>query len=215
MAIDQSFSLTVTLGGTGFTVNQDGSEYTAEDEIDFELGTAWAGTLTTRTDANTGTLTMTDADHTITTGARLDVYWVDDDGVNYCQRGITVGTVSGTSVPIDSGVGDNLPTVNSAITAMVPQLWTGSVVESEIECFAAQIIGTELGAQISVGASAYTEQVAFLLNGTTWTGDTLAWSDGIPGWTSPLDSATTFTKIYASHGDAENEATFRMRIGRL
>lgn len=211
MAIEQSISLTATIGGTGYTVNQDGSEYTSEVDIDFELGTAWAGVLTTRTDDNTGTLTMDDAGHDIATGNRLDLYWTID-GVNYCQRGITVGTVSGTSVPFDSGVGDNLPTAATEITAMVPTLWTGSVVEANIEAFAAQIIGTEKGAQVAIGASSFTEQAAFLLNGVTWTGDTAAWSDGVPGWTSPISAATTFTQIYVSHGDAENEATFRMRI---
>lgn len=211
MAMDQTFSLTVTMEGGAATVNQDGSEYTGEVDIDFDLGTAKTGELTTRTDDNTGTLTM-EASHGITDGQRLDIYWTSG-GVNYCHRGATVGTVSGTSVPIDTGTGDNLPALNTEITAMVPQLWTGSVTEANIEGFYAQIIGTEVGAQVSIGSGSYTEAASFLLNGTTWTGPAAAWSDGVPGWTSPLDAATTITKIYASHGDAENEATFRMRIG--
>ena len=73
-----------------------------------------AGNLTTRTTDATGTLTMADAGHGITTGAKIDLYWVG--GMRY---GVTVGTVSGTSVPIDLGAGDILPADESAIVACV------------------------------------------------------------------------------------------------
>lgn len=69
------------------------------------------GQLTTRTDDNTGTLTMA-ASHGITTGALIDIYWTG--GVQYA---VTVGTVSVNSVPFDSGIGDNLPTNMTAIVA--------------------------------------------------------------------------------------------------
>ncbi|WP_020472480.1 hypothetical protein [Zavarzinella formosa] len=91
---------------------------------------AKTGTLTTRTDANTGTLTM-DAGHGITTGARLDLYWATGS-----RLGMTVGTVSVNSVPIDLGSGDDLPVASppTAITAKVPEveelLVTGDNVQS-------------------------------------------------------------------------------------
>jgi hypothetical protein len=75
---------------------------------------AKSGTLTVRTDANTGSLTMSSG-HGITTGARLDLYWVGG-----CRRGIVVGTVATNVVPIDLGSGDDLPSAATAITAMVP-----------------------------------------------------------------------------------------------
>jgi hypothetical protein len=78
------------------------------------LAAAKTGTLTTRTDNDTGTLTMT-AGHGITTGQTLDVYWAGGQ-----RRGMTVGTVATNSVPIDGGAGDNLPANTTAITAMVP-----------------------------------------------------------------------------------------------
>lgn len=79
------------------------------------LAAAKVGQLTTRTDANTGTLTM-DSGHGITNGSRIDVYW--DGGSRY---GMTVGSVSVNSVPIDGGGGDDLPANLTAITAMVAQ----------------------------------------------------------------------------------------------
>ncbi|MBK9128182.1 MAG: hypothetical protein IPM13_10320 [Phycisphaerales bacterium] len=61
------------------------------------------GTLTTRTSDTAGTLTM-ESGHGIATGNTIHVYW---DGGK--RIGVTVGTVSGTSVPISGGSGDNLP----------------------------------------------------------------------------------------------------------
>lgn len=81
---------------------------------DATLETAQAGSLSTRTDNDTGTVTMGSGGHTITTGEVVDVYW--SGGVRY---GMTVGTVSGTSVPIDAGNGDNLPTQDTAVTVVV------------------------------------------------------------------------------------------------
>lgn len=74
------------------------------------VNAAVAGTLTTRTDANTGTLTLA-ADHGIVDGDKVDIYWTGGSA-----RYFTVGTVAGTSVPIDLGVGDALPVATTAVT---------------------------------------------------------------------------------------------------
>lgn len=73
------------------------------------LAAAKIGQLTTRTDSNTGILTMASG-HGITTAARLDLYWTGGS-----RRGITVGTVSGDSVPISGGAGYVLPTAATAV----------------------------------------------------------------------------------------------------
>jgi hypothetical protein len=98
-------------------VSAEDTGYVVQDPT---LAAAKTGTLTTRTDNNTGTLTMAPG-HGITTGQRLDVYWTDPTtGLAMCQYGVTAGTVATNSVPIDLGVGDNLPLVNTAVTVMVP-----------------------------------------------------------------------------------------------
>lgn len=80
------------------------------------------GVLTVRTDNTTGSLTM-DAGHGIATGNKLDLYWLDPDGVTYkSRRGMTVGTVATNVVPISVGSGDNLPLAAAAITAAVPHI---------------------------------------------------------------------------------------------
>lgn len=80
---------------------------------------AKTGTLTTRTDDNTGTITG-QSGHGITTGSTFDIFWTNADGSVGCQRNAVAGTVSGTSIPFDTGVGDNLPAQDSAVT-ITPQ----------------------------------------------------------------------------------------------
>jgi len=82
-----------------------------------------AGQLTTRTDGDTGTITMSSGGHGITTGASVDIHW--DGGVLY---GVTVGTVSGTSVPFDEGTGtlpSNLTQVVVCVRSKLPFNFNG------------------------------------------------------------------------------------------
>lgn len=71
--------------------------------------------LTVRTSNSVGTLTMDNADHGITTGMRIDMYF--SGGQRY---GVLVGTVAGTSVPFTVGGGTNLPIATTAIVVGIP-----------------------------------------------------------------------------------------------
>lgn len=104
-----------SISGGGVTIQTQPTIRTNSGAIGLEdtLSAAKSGTLTTRTDNNTGTLTMSSG-HGILTGDVIDIYW--SGGVQY---GVTVGTVSTNSVPIDGGIGDNLPIATTAITAVV------------------------------------------------------------------------------------------------
>lgn len=77
------------------------------------VAAAKTGTLTTRTDANTGVITMTSG-HGFTTGNKVDVFW---SGGSRRNMDATVAT---DAVTVDGGSGDDLPALNSSITAMVP-----------------------------------------------------------------------------------------------
>lgn len=203
MPIAQTISVSGSIGGTTYQMDADGTSGGAKITVSLSLAPAKAGTLTVRTDANTGTLTMTDADHGITTGARLDLYW--DGGM---RRGITVGTVSGVTVPIDLGDGDDLPTVATVITAMVPTLWNeASFAEANVVAIGMSAPATEEPVQVSLGTGSYTEGAAVTLNGATYTGPTLFWSSVLLG-TSPIAAATTISEIYVSHGDSANTVIF-------
>jgi hypothetical protein len=104
-----------SISGGGITIQPVPVTRTNSGSIGLEdtLNTAKTGTLSTRTDDNTGTLTMTTG-HGITTGQIVDIYW--SGGV---QRTVTVGTVSVDSVPFDLGIGDNLPIATTAVTVCV------------------------------------------------------------------------------------------------
>lgn len=80
-------------------------------EVDVPKG--WSSTLTTRTDANTGTITLPNG-HDITTGDAVDIHWTIG-GVSGVQYAVTVGTVSTNSMPFDSGIGDDLPAQGSTV----------------------------------------------------------------------------------------------------
>ena len=105
----------VSISGGGLTIQPQPVIRANSGPIGLEdtLNPAKSGSLTTRSDNNTGELTMATG-HGITTGQIIDLYW--DGGV---QRSVTVGTVSVNAVPIDSGIGDNLPADETAITAVV------------------------------------------------------------------------------------------------
>lgn len=109
-------NMRMEVGGVSIngTISRDN---TGQDGQSVDVAAAKTGELTTRTDDNTGTLTM-DPGHGILTGAKVDIYWTSG-GITFCQRNVTVGTVSVNSVPFDLGTGDNLPVVNTDVVVSV------------------------------------------------------------------------------------------------
>lgn len=76
-----------------------------------------ASTLTTRTSATAGTITAPSG-HGITTGATIDLYWmavINTYNTAQVRRNVTVGTVSGTSIPFSGGEGNDLPAQDEEI----------------------------------------------------------------------------------------------------
>jgi hypothetical protein len=110
-----SITLTQSISGGGVTIQTLPIIRTNSGPIGLEdsLTAAKTGQLTTRTNDTSGELTMA-AGHGITTGQIIDIYWTG--GVQY---GVTVGAVATNSVPISLGDGDNLPTEDTVITAVV------------------------------------------------------------------------------------------------
>lgn len=214
----------VSIDGEGFSQEGVTDDYNNVQKVALdgdELPLAKVGELTTRTDNETGTLTM-DTGHGITTGARLDLYWADGDGAGTpgSRRGITVGTVSGNTVPIgadNSGSGDNLPLVNTAITAMIPHNETVGLFDmSNALAWGASVsgLGEDERCTISLGEydTAYTEGGAIVLGGDDY-GTVACWGDKNQG-TNPLAAATAVNRIYVSHGDSVNVPTlFKFAVG--
>lgn len=111
-----SGALQATIGGRTYSqdisVTSDNKGGTSPN-----IAAAAVGTLTTRTDNDTGTITAASGSHGVTTGSLIDVYW---DGGS--RRHLLVGTVSGTSIPFGASgtsAGDNLPVADTALTFMM------------------------------------------------------------------------------------------------
>lgn len=106
-----NMDVTITAQSQGATVR--GSiQRTAPtgSRIEITVPAGSAGTLTTRTSASQGTVTLAEG-HGIESAAVVDLHWAG--GVRY---GITVGTVAGTSVPLtNSGAGNDLPAAATAV----------------------------------------------------------------------------------------------------
>lgn len=115
MTVSATYGLSISAGGMSIQSSIIRSS-TASIAIDETMSAAKSGTLTTRTDDNTGELTMA-ASHGITTGQIIDIYSAGP----VVHRKSTVGTVATNAVPIDLGIGDVLPADETAITAMVRQ----------------------------------------------------------------------------------------------
>lgn len=108
--------------------------------VEITVAKGYAGTLTTRTDNETGSLTL-GAGHAITTGQVIDLFW--SGGSRFA---ITVGTVSGNTVPIgadDSGTGDNLPTAATAIVASPRVAFNAAIDGDEVGLLAMQLVTTD------------------------------------------------------------------------
>lgn len=128
-----------SISGGGITIQTQPVIRTNSGPIGLEdtLTAAKVGTLTTRTDANTGTLTM-DAGHGLVDADVIDLYW--DGGVQY---GVVVGTVATNSVPIDTGIGDDLPIATTVITAVVQKSVNLSIDGDNADLVAAVIETTD------------------------------------------------------------------------
>lgn len=146
---------------------------------------AQPGVLTTHTTNATGTMTMTNSSHGLTTGQRVDLYWTGGQ----CY-GAVLGTVSGTTVPIASvSGGSNLPASSTAIVVGIAT----SVPFS--------LIGSNLQALVATGP----QQGYFVYNdGTSDDLAILIVAGGVSIWAvqdpsvNPL-AGDTPTKVYVSH----------------
>jgi len=70
----------------------------------------YGGSLTTRTDNDTGVCTVVETNHGITVADTVAVWWAAGK-----RTGMSVSAVSGTAITVDGGSGDNLPSVKTAV----------------------------------------------------------------------------------------------------
>ena len=106
---------------------------------------AQTGTLTTRTDDDTGVATLSTG-HGIETADVVDVYW--SGGVRYGMD----ATVATNAITVDGGAGDALPVQDTAVTVVVQTDW-----EMDFDGDDVQIIGVFYRNPSDTGAKAHVD----------------------------------------------------------
>lgn len=160
---------------------------------------AQPGVLTTHSTNTTGTMTMTNALHGITTGQRIDIYW--SGGQCY---GAVAGTVSGTSVPIASvSGGSNLPASSTAVVVGIATVAVFNVVGNNLSALAATPgLGQDGYIVFNDGTN---DDLALYIPNSGTNGGLYEW-DNSQGSASPL-ATYTITKVYMSHDNTAAAVT--------
>jgi hypothetical protein len=166
------------------------------------LPKAQAGNLSTRTDNTSGTITADSGSHGIATADVVDVYW--SGGMRY---GVTVGTVSGTSIPISGGSGDNLPVATTTLT-VVKQVDIVAAIDGDN----LQIIGISLevpGTSTAKGHVDMQDSGSSTIAELDLTINEPLTYDIAGGVTNPF-TGNPIAEIKASNGDSANDATLKI-----
>lgn len=154
------------------------------------------GTLTTRTSDTAGTLTMASG-HGITTGSAIGLYWTNTDGTLGKAYIMTVGTVSGLTVPFTGAAGDALPSQDTAIVA-------GPFNDAVFNLVGNNMLGLLLCSASSSGYIIVADGSGNLLVAYVTPTNPYVWDSG-SGITNPLASQTP-TKVLMSQRGTTAEA---------
>jgi hypothetical protein len=181
---------------------------TGDDLIDLQvtLPAGKSGTLTTRTDDNTGIVTVASG-HGITDSDTVDVYWAA--GRRY---GVDVTATDATTISIDLGAGDNLPTASTAVV-----ICKQVVVNKAIDGDNVEIIGllAELAASTGFGV-----RITFfdaVSGGGSAVGNGIDLDPNSPfvldieGGATNLLTGSPILSFVASNGDGSNACTLKIQ----
>lgn len=136
-----TYSISLSVGGVTIQPPPIVRTFDHPNSYEATLPAGKAGTLTTRTDADTGEATL-GSGHGITTGMIVDVYW--SGGRRY---GMTVGTVASLVVPLDGGTGDAFPIATTALV-VTPHVNINTAIDGDN----ISIIGLMLECALDTGA---------------------------------------------------------------
>lgn len=188
-----SITTNATVAGISFAQTRSVSSEAAVAQ-ERTIPAAQSGSLTTRTSVSVGTITMTSGAHTITSAARVDLYWTVA-GVKGCRRGVLVGTVATTAVPFTGGSGDDLPANLSAVTVALPVSLAVALVGNKLKSL---LFGApEAQTQFVLCSTGNVEELAKNLP----QGAVEYWDAGQLGNANPL-TGDTITNMFVSHADA-------------
>lgn len=109
-----TFSRQTTVNADGNALTESASVSGAESaKVQLTLTQGLPGTLTTRTDDNTGVITS--AAHGLTTSDFVSVFWTDTSGVEKFRANMDISAVTTDTITVDLGQGDVLPPLNTVV----------------------------------------------------------------------------------------------------
>lgn len=164
-----------------------------------------AGTLSTRTDNNTGIATVATG-HGITTSDVVSVYW--SGGRRY---GMTVTATDSTTISVDGGSGDNLPSASTAL--VVSKEVTANILldgdNAQIVAVSYEVAGSASSRcrvtffdAVSGGGSAVGSGLDLTANQPSIT--------DIAGGASNIYTGAPILSVTSSNGDSTNAATLKI-----
>lgn len=191
-------TLTIQKQISGLSTGQNSYSITDDTGIKVNptIAAAQPGSLTTRVGNTSGTLTMTNAGHGIITGQTVDLFWA---GGGYAYSA-TVGTVSGTSVPITAvGGGVNLPAQGTTINVGIRSSDPFNIVGNNLQALC--VIVDQI-AMVVLSSSAPADLLPIYFNGTVTVFD---WEVGC-GFTNPLAGDTVATIHMSVNGTTASDS---------
>lgn len=194
--------VTINRSGAGVNNQQQTTTVAAQNAANsnVSVAAATAGTLTTRTDANTGVITLSGG-HGLTNGTG-DVFWNDmTTGIRGSRRGMT-WTIVTNALTIDGGSGDDLPATSTIMTVMKPVSETINVDGDNAKWSEvyASLTATMGYAYIAFLSSVPADLAVYRLLGVGGTQTSDGWLGASIGISNPFAGETVQTVTY-SHGE--------------
>jgi hypothetical protein len=159
------------------------------------IPTAKAGTLSTRTSATAGVLTLATG-HNLIVGQRIDISWTVGGVWNYCY-GALVTVSASTTVTFSGASGTALPVVTSDITVCAAQEVEFGAVGNNLQSLCATI-------QTATGIITFASNSANLYSTYVYNGTPLIWKAGDAS--NPL-SGLSATKVWMSSDKTTGQTT--------
>lgn len=199
----RSITIQATIAGISIsgTSSRGSSTSGGEENRIVTLAAGSAGTLTTRTDNDTGVVTLTTG-HGQTNGT-YDIFW-DTGSAPGIRRGMT-GTIATNALTLDGGAGDNLPAQDTAV-----------VIDKQEELDLDMTASTILMAVVSAsrrGSVQFQEEDATVITSLDLCYDNTneAWK-----WVSNVDGTTPFAEnigqVVVSNGSSAQTNTIKIAI---
>lgn len=182
MSLTSSVTVIYSLSGIGgtATISRTADGGTARD-VTLNAATACVANTFAMTDANTAACDLA-AGHGLT-NTNFDVYWTAG-----CRYGVA-GGITGNSIALEGGAGDDFPATNTAITLAAQQEITVPITGNSASAIVAHpTVRAHVDFQGSDNTSHWEEDIT--------AGEAMSWFSGV-GIANPL-LADTVTKVMAS-----------------